>query len=520
MNNYVKSVDVNILNLLVGKINFIPGLNILSGENGTLKTRLLQTIRGLGPRLGSPIGAPISDTASNQLVLSNPAEEVRMQAISPKRNTERRSVESIVKFLHSQNQSIDTFISERAGAQINDRTFEPYPALGDLFYALYEKLCKDGGNQKEKMTIVTSDFNAVIKSIFQEYELRSLWNDTSGTPRISLLKKGINEVPLEDLSLGEQEILSLVANLYASKDSFDVCLIDEPEIHLNWHLEERLFEYLDIFCGTYSKQLIVVSHSRAIFKSKFLKATQFLFWNEAGKIVVGKDITEEQRRRIAGEAIDIIKLGTFPKTTFFVEDESHTKVIEAISRAIGRNVSITECGNASNVKSLYKLAKNEGGWDSAFFMIDGDNQGNPFPSEARFIHLNKYCIENYLLDLDIAAKVSTKSKEDIRRVILDSILEKREKILNKNKYFDFLFDRLALPDITASFLEKLDAATIFASYLKKLGIGFEDYVRDYVKICQSQSILDSVFPDQLIEAIEQTSNEEIPSAEIVEQPFP
>src|SRR4028119_183763 len=148
-----------------------------------------------------------------------------MQAISPKRNTERRNIESIIQFLRSQNQTIDTFINQRAGAQINDRNFEPYPALGDLFYALYEKLCRDGGNQKEKMESVTSEFNAVIKSIFQEYELVSQWSETSGTPRISLLKKGVNEVPLEDLSLGEQEILSLVTNLYTSKESYDVYLI-------------------------------------------------------------------------------------------------------------------------------------------------------------------------------------------------------------------------------------------------------------------------------------------------------
>lgn len=510
MNNYVKSIQVNILDLLIGTINFEPGLNILSGENGTLKTKLLQTIRSQLPSagMGMPYNAP-AHIATNQLVTSNPAQQLRMQAISPKRNTERRNIESIIQYLRSQNQTIDTFINQRAAAQINDRTFEPYPALGDLFYALYEKLCRDGGNQKEKMEIVTSEFNAVIKSIFQEYALISQWSEASGTPRISLLKKGVNEVPLEDLSLGEQEILSLVTNLYTSKESYDVYLIDEPEIHLNWHLEEKLFEYLDSFCKQYEKQIIVVTHSRAIFKSKFLKRTQFLFWNEDGKINVGKEITEEQRRRIAGEAIDIIKLGNFSKSTFFVEDESHRNVIEALSRVIGNKVLISECGNSSNVKSLYKHAKSEGGWENAIFLIDGDNEGNSFPGDKQFIHLDKYCIENYLLDLDIAAKVAAKSEEDVRQNILDAILENRRKILNKNKYFDFLLDRLKLEDITPSFLEKLDASIIFPIYLSKIGLGFIDYTHKYVSICQSESKLKEIFPQQLIEAIEKAANEEI-----------
>lgn len=159
-------------------------------------------------------------------IFSNPELPLRMQAISPKRNSERRNIEAILQHLRSQNQTIDTFIAQRANAQINDRSFEPYPSLGDLFYAVYEKLCRDGGNQREKMDTVTTEFNDVIRSIFHEYELLSQWDESSGTPRISLRKKGISEVPLEDLSLGEQEILSLVTNLYTSRGSVNENRID------------------------------------------------------------------------------------------------------------------------------------------------------------------------------------------------------------------------------------------------------------------------------------------------------
>jgi predicted ATPase len=478
MNNYIKSIQVNLLNLLTETIDFRAGLNILSGENGTLKTKLLQTVR-----------------SGNQMTPNDPRSGVKMQAISPKRNSERRNIEAILHFIRSQNQTISSVLQQR---EIQDRTFEPYPSLGDLFYLLYEKLCKDGGNQREKMESVTAEFNRVIRSVFQEYELVAQWSEESGTPRISLIKRGVTEVPLQDLSLGEQEILALVANLYTSRDSYDSFLIDEPEIHLNWHLEEKLFEYFDQFCKAYDKQIIVATHSRAIFKAKYLRRTQFLYWNDEGKISVGSEISEDQRRRIAGEAIEIIKLGGFSETTFFVEDEAHREVIDSLAKALGHKVIISECGNSSNVKSLFKHSKHESGWENAVFLVDGDNEGNPFPGEDHFIHLKKYCIQNYFLDFELASLVAGKSEDEIRRAILNAIMESKYQILKKNKYFDFLIDRLTVDDIQATHLAKLDASVIFPAYLKQIGIGFSDYVRMYVERAVAKRKADAIFPEELI----------------------
>lgn len=520
MGNYIKFVKVNILNgVLSGTMEFVPGLNIISGENGTLKTKLLQFIKSNSQSttyVGSAIEAVITvasmtgvtqhDTAPIPVGLTPvPLGFIRTLAISPKRNAERRSIESVIQFFRQNNRNIDTIISERGSAQINDQTFDAYASAGELYYAMYERRCRDGGNQRDKMNEVTAEFNYVIKSIFRDYELVSAWSDVTGAPQISLIKRGVLPVPIEALSLGEQEILSLTLNLYASKDSYDVFLIDEPEVHLNWHLEEELFDYLEQFCETYHKQVIVVTHSRAIFKSKFLKIAQFLFWDGNGKVAWGKELTGEQRRRIAGEAIEIIKLGSFTKPTFFVEDRSHREVVEEIARTLGTQVPISECGNSTNVKSLYKLSKSEGGWNDATFLVDGDNEGNPFIGESQFIHLDKYCIENYLLDLDIASRVTEKTAEEIKQIIFECIVAKRDKILSKNKYFDFLFDRMKIDDLTPSLLSKFDASIIFDCYIQKIGITRQKYLTDYIVTSQQDGKLSSIFPVRLIEAIEKAA---------------
>jgi hypothetical protein len=61
-----------------------------------------------------------------------------------------------------------------------------------------------------------------------------------------------------------------------------------------------------------------------------------------------------QQRSLAGDAIRIIKLGARP--TFFVEDAAHTCFFDAMAAALNKDVSVLECGNSSNVKSLYSLS--------------------------------------------------------------------------------------------------------------------------------------------------------------------
>lgn len=487
MTNIIKSVQANLVNgLFEGRVNFEPGLNIISGENGTLKTKLLRYIRD-----------------NIHLVQFTDHQQPRIQSISPKRNAERKNIDSILQYFRQQNVNIDSLLNERS---INDQTFENYPSLGDLYYVIYDELRKDGGNQREKMEQATLEVNNVIQVIFKEYKLVSEWDSTSKTPRFRLLKSGRNEVPLEGLSLGEQEILALVVNLYASRNKYDIFLIDEPEAHLNWNLEEKLFDFLDDFCNQFQRQIIVVTHSRAIFKSKFLQKTQFFYWGDEGKVNCRKNISKEQMRKIAGEAIEIIRLGNFLKPTFFVEDDAQQIVIESLAKALQRELSATVCGNSYNVISLFRLSKNEGGWELAYFLTDGDNEGNPYPDEENFFHLDKYCIENYLLDLPTASSTVGKSEDEIRQVIFEAINTNKHKILKKNKFFDFLFDNLQPHHLIPERLDVLDISLIFPSFLKLLDTNFQDYTQAYIEKCVNQNELETKFPKRLIELIRNTGS--------------
>ncbi len=481
--NYIVSASLDIYGgLLKGTIEFTPGLNIISGENGTLKTKVLQSLRG----------------GSSKLL--DPARPIRIQSISPKRNSERRAADAIVQFFRQQNRTWDNVLNERLGTQINETGFDNYPSLADLYYLIFEHRCRDGADRREHMARVTEEFNAVIRTIFEHYVLVADWNAQTGAPTIRIQKHGVVQFPIESLSMGEQEILSLIASIDAGKGTTDVYLIDEPEVHLNWHLEEKLFQFLDSHCTTNDKQAIVVTHSRTIFRPQFLPKVQFFHW-EDGRILWGRTLTREQKKRLAGDAVEIIGLGSFAKTTFFVEDAFHFEALMALAGALGADISVTQCGTSSNVRSLFKYSRTAGGWANTYFLNDGDNEGNPFPGSTQFIHLAAYSFENLFLHPETLSVISGKPLDEVRQIILDAIWHKRGEIFRKNRFFEFLIDELTTAHITFDRLLRFDGSLILPEVSGKLGFIPNDFPARYIAGAISSGSLEELMPVDLVAAI-------------------
>lgn len=485
MQNYIEKANLSILNgILSGTMYFQPGLNLIGGENGTLKTKLLQALRS---------GAAVS---------SRPT-ALRFQSINPKRNSARRAVQQILQEFRQQNRTFDTELHQRIQAQIDDSGFINYPGLGDLYYLVYEHRAKDGGNRVDHMGLVANEFNAVIQSIFSNYRLVAEWDTSLGAPKIAMTKNNQPEFPVEALSLGEQEILGLVASINSNLEHVDVYLIDEPEVHLNWHLEEKLFAFLDDLCERHKRQAIVVTHSRAMFTSRYLPKSQFLYWSDS-KIRWGKQLTPEQRKRIAGEAIEIIRLGEFNKATFFVEDSAHERLVAALAKAMDVAVTISPCGDSPNVKSLFKLSQKDGGWNNSYFLIDGDNQGNPFPRESGFIHLPLYCSDNYLLDPELLAEIFEVRVAEVKDMLRDSIIERRLQFVKKNKwfeFFEFLINQMSANELTYERIGVLDGSEILEPVARRLGSSSEEITARVVEYLNKNGRLGKHFPSALVDAI-------------------
>lgn len=487
MNLFVEKIIINLFGgVFDQEIHFTNGLNIISGENGTCKTRLLLTIKTDG------------DLATNTQGFTK-ANQTKVAAFSPKRNSQRKTVENALTEFRQQNRRIENTINDFMAKQMQDSNFENYPPFGELFAGYFEQLDRVGGDRKKVVKKIEKEFNSVLSKLLSNYLLTTNWDPAQGSFSVIVRKNGA-DITLNDLSLGEQELMSLIFNLYISRNDADIFLIDEPEVHLNWSLELILFEFLDNFCKKYNKQIIVVTHSRVIFNKRFYPKTQFLVW-DSGKIVCTKDIDDKAKSKLAGEAISLTQVVKITKKTFFVEDLTHKKVINKIAEVLAKDVEVIECDGKNNVKSLLKMVGLKSDYQLARFVIDSDNEGNPFPLDSKLVFLKKYCMECYLIDLTTLTTVLNDNQTSIKTKIHQIITARKAEILKTYKHLSFLVDRLQATDITDALLGNFDCSVIFLELLKQYSIDFDDFIDKYVKQVNTDRKLNSIFEIKLVQEI-------------------
>lgn len=487
MNLYVEKVKISLWGgIFDQEIIFTNGLNIISGENGTGKTKLLTTVK------------IDSQLAPNRTEKTN-GNQLRILAFSPKRNSQRKTVETALVEFRQQNRKIENLINDFIGKQMQDGNFENYPPFGELFAVYFELLDRKGGDRRKVIKKIEKEFNSVLITLLPQYLIITNWDQSNGDFSVTINKNG-STITLNDLSLGEQEILSLIFNLYVSRNDADVFLIDEPEVHLNWSLERILFKYFDEFCKKYHKQMIIVTHSRVIFDKEFYSLTQFLVW-ESGQIVCKKAIDDKTKNKLAGEAIALTQVVKIIKTTFFVEDTIHKNVISKIAEVLSKDLDVIECDNKSNVKTLLRLVSSNADYQLARYVIDSDNEGNPYPTESKLIFLKKYCMECYLTNLSILKNVLNDSESNIKSKILQIIFSQKAEILKNYKYLSFVIDRLRVTDIDDQLLSNFDCSILLPSLIKQYNISLDTFIDKYIKVVYSAGQLESIFEKKLIQEI-------------------
>ncbi len=478
-NSYItKLKNINLLSgLLTGEMSFQNGLNIISGENGTGKSKLLNQIKN-GEK-------EFSNTTTSRIVIFN-----------PKRNADKQNLEHFANKLQKQGLNSKKINESLRQQTFTDANFSPYPAFGELFMVGYEDKARNNTgtiSYSDAIKNLAEEFNVILKQVFPSYEILASW--VGGNPEINFKKNGSTVFPMEGLSCGESEVFSLIFNVYANRDSQDIYLIDEPEIHLNWSLEEGLFNFLDWFCNKYNKQIIVTTHSRMIFQDRFLKKSQFLIWKDA-KIAIDNKISKEISDKIAGDSIKIISALELYQQTFFVEDEAHVKVITELAKATGKDFGVVKLGNCSAVQSFCKAAQKEK-IQNALFLVDGDNQNPPqdLKDVSTFIHLKKYCIQNYFLDTFILSEISDPKNNEtqIKQTIKDCII-----FLNSDNKI-LVFKKLAeVAEIPNEVLDTFDASKIIESLATKIGLtNFETLAEKFIEKVKEKSTLNMIFDEIL-----------------------
>ena len=353
---------------------------------------------------------------------------------------------------------------------------------------------------KTKATAINEtrdDFNHVLQMVFPDYKIKAEWTIDNtikqGRLELSIQKFDLEPLNHEQLSTGERELLALIFSIYSSKNYEDIILLDEPEIHLNWSLEKGLFIFLDWFCEEFSKQIIVVTHSRIIFDSKFLNKVQYFVWRNK-KIKVENSLPDEEKSQIAGEAIQALSVLLSPTIkTFIVEDEAHESTLSALAKILSKELQVIQANGKPNVEMFYKICKKQN-QQNYYFLIDGDNQGLKY-QDKNFIQLKKYCIQNYFINIEILSSLSNKGINDVKTAILNSL----NKLKNSNNYLAYkkLSQICNIHNFPFEVLDTLDASEIIENLFIELGLNkkFDVVVPLYINKCLELKKLDNLFSE-------------------------
>lgn len=473
---YIESIFINIFD---GKFNseikFKAGLNIISGVNGTGKTQLIQLLKS-------------SDTRKffNEVVTD------RVVVFNPLRNAEKKTQEEIRQKLRSQDLNTKKINDVFRGLTINDQTLTSLYSFGELFVLTYEDLLFAGKiSIEDAVERVRNDFNSVLRRVFPEYEIVAIWTDKQLT--LNLKKETSIEVPLTTLSRGESEVLSLLFNIYANRQEEDIFLIDEPELHLNWDLERGLFNFLDWFCEEFKKQIITTTHSRIIFESKFLPKSQFLVWDN-GKIAVKSEPTEEIRKKIGGDAFQLISALDIKDAVVYVEDEAQKQIVEYLAEHLSKSIFVSIAGNKINVINLCQYFAQQN-IKNALFLVDSDNEGLgiELQNNLSFIQLQKNCIENYLLNNKVLSKVFNTTQKKIKEEIKQAI-----RTLSHDKY-TVVFKKLADSNfLTEEILDLYNGKKLLEKLFFKYNVSDKNkFILNYLEKSKSLGKLDESFTEIL-----------------------
>ncbi len=219
---------------------------------------------------------------------------------------------------------------------------------------------------------------------------------------------GEQQLDIESLSGGEQEVLRIAFDFILRNPSHCIVFFDEPELHLHPELLSRLI--MTLRGVGESNQFILATHSAELISSSLDESVIFLTppkedqSNQAVKIEPTGDIAEALHQ--LGQSVGIVSLG---KKIVLIEGSDSSldkKTYGQIVKDKFPELVLLPSGGKENLSSFKTIASevlDKSLWGIQFFMLaDRDAAIETQPSAIdNFQILPRYHLENYFLDAEI-----------------------------------------------------------------------------------------------------------------------
>ncbi|MFQ5469730.1 MAG: AAA family ATPase [Gammaproteobacteria bacterium] len=257
-------------------------------------------------------------------------------------------------------------------------------------------------------------YNDLLKELFPGY---SFVDATAEELSLRVKLPAGNVIPFQDMSSGEKEVFFILSFFIRNDISDSVIVIDEPELHLHPELARKLIQLMrtikpqnQIWCATHSAELVdEAGRERTFFLKQSDDRTQtecIPATNEGAEIQILRDMFGYSGY------VGISKKIIFSEGT---DSSADRKTFANIYRNITREIKIIPVGTYSNLyrinAAVLSLLETDFARCNFFLIRDRDylsvasvEKHRQIAPDRLFI-LNRYHIENYLLDERLISEV-------------------------------------------------------------------------------------------------------------------
>ncbi len=271
------------------------------------------------------------------------------------------------------------------------------------------------------------DFEKIFTGVLKGRKIKSI-----GINQIGLLSVMIEDsfngrsYEIDSLSSGEKGLILTFLLIARTLARGGIVLLDEPELHLNPAVCKDILDFLsNTYAVPNNLQVFICTHSPEILHSAHSRMDCNLYQLKSETIIsrIGGNALDEFAdavKRLGSSLIDSLLF----KGTIFVEGDDDVSIIEGGFGDILRKFKIQKLNGRKEIeKAIAEIQESEQKGDTVspvFFLFDQDRKPTSLQSSpnVKLHQWQRYCIENYLIDLDAMASIL--KRPDVARIPFDS----------------------------------------------------------------------------------------------------
>lgn len=258
--------------------------------------------------------------------------------------------------------------------------------------------------------ILNQEFSLIFDTLLPGKSLSGIEINEFGMVKVTVNDSAQNKTfDIDFMSSGEKGLLLTFLFLRLSMQDGGIVMIDEPELHLNSAVCDKILPFLIEHCIKPKKlQAFICTHSPEIVARAFERDDCSLYHLRSGTDltpIMRQDLSEvfEVFARLGSSPADVL----FTKGGIYVEGVDDAAILKAGFGELISGFKLTSLGGRGEVqREVPALQAQEAKGHLSrvqLFILDNDRKPTGLTSSklVKVAQLERYCIENYLLDENI-----------------------------------------------------------------------------------------------------------------------